>query len=385
VSDEALRALAEAVGRTLLAVHARAVTAESCTGGWIAKCLTDIPGSSRWFERGYVTYSNAAKQQALGVRTEDLQAFGAVSAHAAEQMASGALAVSDADIAVAVTGIAGPDGGTAQKPVGLVWLAVGRRDGPVRAEEHHFSGDREAIRRAAVATALRLLLATAQTAAIGTTAGRSAADRARLRRVFFALWPDEQFGARLSAVAAELLGRLEGRHALPADWHVTVCFVGSVNEAALTALQAGAAAVTARSCALQFDGLEYWQQARVVAATASQVPAAAVELAQALRALARSLGLAPDEKPLRPHLTLMRGVSPRAWHALYDARSRSLGAQLDLISTAFYLAESRASAGTESGAGDAGGGRGRSGRREPPKDAVRGASYSRLASWPLQG
>ncbi len=372
--------MAEAVGRTLLAAHARAVTAESCTGGWIAKCLTDIPGSSRWFERGYVTYSNAAKQQGLGVRSEDLQAFGAVSAITAEQMAAGALAASAADVAVAVTGIAGPDGGTTQKPVGLVWLAAGRRDGPIRAEEHHFSGDREAIRRAAVAAALRLLLATVQSAAIRTPAGRVAAERVRLRRVFFALWPDEQFCVRLSAAAAQL-GRLEGRRAVPEDWHVTVCFIGSVNEAELAALQSGAAAVSARGCALQFDTLEYWQRARIVAATASQIPAAAVELAQALRALARSLGLTPDDKPLRPHLTLMRGVSPRAWQALGETRSQSLGARLDLISSAFYLAESRASARADSGAG----GGEQSGRCAPPKDAVRGGSYSRLASWLLQG
>ena len=151
------------MGETLLRAGWRAVTAESCTGGWVAKCLTDVPGSSRWFERGYVTYSNLAKEQSLGVATAVIETFGAVSRPAAEQMAAGALHASGADLAVAVTGIAGPDGGSLEKPVGLVWFAVASRGASalVRAEERRFSGDREAIRRAAVARALELLLAAA--------------------------------------------------------------------------------------------------------------------------------------------------------------------------------------------------------------------------------
>ena len=141
----------------------RLVTAESCTGGWLAKCLTDIPGSSQWFERGYVTYSNAAKAQLLGVAPEVLQTFGAVSRQTAEQMAAGALHASGAELAVAITGIAGPGGGSAEKPVGLVWIALARRlaGGAIEgvAEAQHFGGDREAIRRASVAAALQMIAA----------------------------------------------------------------------------------------------------------------------------------------------------------------------------------------------------------------------------------
>jgi nicotinamide-nucleotide amidase len=161
--DAQLAALAQTVAEGMLAQGWRLATAESCTGGWVAKCLTDIAGSSQWFERGYVTYSNSAKQQALGVAPEVLSTFGAVSRQSAEQMAAGALHASGADLAVAITGIAGPSGGSEAKPVGLVWLALGQRlpDGGIRsrAEEHRFGGDRQAIRRASVAGALQMIAA----------------------------------------------------------------------------------------------------------------------------------------------------------------------------------------------------------------------------------
>ena len=161
--DSALRSLAERVGHFLLSQQRRVATAESCTGGWLAKCLTDIPGSSQWFERGYVTYSNAAKEQSIQVSVGDLETFGAVSRTVVEQMAMGALEVSGADFAMAITGIAGPDGGSAEKPVGLVWLSLAdrRQPSPI-VQRQQFSGDREAIRRASVAAALRMLIGTAQ-------------------------------------------------------------------------------------------------------------------------------------------------------------------------------------------------------------------------------
>lgn len=159
--DDALRALAAGAGALLLAAGRRVVTAESCTGGWVAKCLTDIAGSSQWFERGYVTYSNAAKAQSLGVAASVIDTFGAVSRPTAEQMAAGALHVSGADMAVAVTGIAGPDGGSADKPVGLVWFALAQRTTAPVAIQAQFAGDREAIRRAAVATAIQMIITAA--------------------------------------------------------------------------------------------------------------------------------------------------------------------------------------------------------------------------------
>jgi nicotinamide-nucleotide amidase len=161
LSDNALHSLAERAGALLLAARRRVATAESCTGGWVAKCLTDIAGSSQWFERGYVTYSNLAKEQSIGVAASVIETFGAVSRPTVEQMAAGALHDSGADMAVAITGIAGPDGGSADKPVGLVWFALAQRAAAPVTEQHHFTGDRETIRRAAVATALRLVIVAA--------------------------------------------------------------------------------------------------------------------------------------------------------------------------------------------------------------------------------
>jgi len=154
-TDTVLRALAESVGEMLRERRQALATGESCTGGWIAKLLTDIAGSSGWFEGAAVTYSNDTKQALLGVAPGTLRRHGAVSRQTAVEMVSGAVTAFDASVAVAVTGIAGPGGGTRDKPVGTVWIAWQRRGGEARAEEFHFKGDRDAIRRRAVAAALR--------------------------------------------------------------------------------------------------------------------------------------------------------------------------------------------------------------------------------------
>ncbi len=153
--DAALGALAERVGARALAVGVTIAAAESCTGGWIAKCLTDIPGSSQWFRAGLVVYSNAAKTALLGVPEALVAECGAVSEAVARAMAEGALGAAGADRAVAVTGIAGPDGGTAEKPVGTVWFAWAARGDATHSVLGYFEGGREAIRRAAVACALQ--------------------------------------------------------------------------------------------------------------------------------------------------------------------------------------------------------------------------------------
>lgn len=146
--------LAESLGRALKARNALLVTAESCTGGWAAEAVTAIAGSSEWFERGFVTYSNAAKEEMLGVRARTLEQHGAVSEETAREMALGALAHSRGTLAVAITGIAGPTGGTTAKPVGTVCFAWASRSGALRSETRHFFGDREAVRRRSVERAL---------------------------------------------------------------------------------------------------------------------------------------------------------------------------------------------------------------------------------------
>jgi nicotinamide-nucleotide amidase len=160
VTDDELFELSERVGRKLLGAGRRLATAESCTAGWVAKVLTDIPGSSQWFECGFVTYSNAAKMRDVGVSARTLADHGAVSEATVREMAAGALRVSGADVAVAISGIAGPDGGTAAKPVGTVWFGVASRQGDAVSlvcEAQLFTGDRELIRRRSVERALQLV------------------------------------------------------------------------------------------------------------------------------------------------------------------------------------------------------------------------------------
>lgn len=157
-NDNDLKRLAERLAEAVKATGRRLVTAESCTGGWIAKCCTDLAGSSAWFERGFVCYSYASKRELLGVDAAELEAQGAVSEIVARQMAAGAIANSQAEVALAVTGIAGPDGGLPDKPVGTVWFAWSLLGG-VSSEVRTFNGDREAVRRQTVAHALRGLMA----------------------------------------------------------------------------------------------------------------------------------------------------------------------------------------------------------------------------------
>jgi nicotinamide-nucleotide amidase len=152
--DNALFDLAEHLGQRLMAKGHKIATAESCTGGWIAQAITEIPGSSAWFDRGFVTYSNNAKVQMLDVSPCTLAQYGAVSAETATEMVAGALANSEADWAVAVTGIAGPDGGSEEKPVGTVYVAWQGKAGDSKVERLQLSGNRHQIREQTVINAL---------------------------------------------------------------------------------------------------------------------------------------------------------------------------------------------------------------------------------------
>jgi nicotinamide-nucleotide amidase len=157
VSTDPLETLAARVGARLREKRALLVTAESCTGGWVSQAVTAIAGSSEWFERGFVVYSNAAKEELLGVRRETLQRYGAVSEQTARELALGALARSKGTISVAVTGVAGPSGGSATKPVGFVCFAWATKAG-AKSETRNFAGDRKAVRHESVVRALEGVL-----------------------------------------------------------------------------------------------------------------------------------------------------------------------------------------------------------------------------------
>lgn len=157
-TDQNLYELAAQVGIALRTRNLILATAESCTGGWIGKVITDVPGSSGWFDRGFITYSNVAKTDLLGVNAAILNKYGAVSAEVVTAMAAGALERSRAHVTVAVSGIAGPDGGSADKPVGTVYMAWALRDGLIQTELHHFVGNRDQVRLETVAIALQGVL-----------------------------------------------------------------------------------------------------------------------------------------------------------------------------------------------------------------------------------
>lgn len=158
MADDSLIALAAELGTTLTKRGWTLALAESCTGGMAAQFVTAVPGSSSCFERGFVTYSNSAKIELLGVQADTLERYGAVSEETAREMAKGALDNSHTQLAASITGIAGPDGGSPQKPVGMVCFGFAGPDGSVSSETHYLAGDRHAIRRLSVEVALRGLL-----------------------------------------------------------------------------------------------------------------------------------------------------------------------------------------------------------------------------------
>ena len=208
-------------------------------GGWIAKALTDVPGSSQWFECGYVTYSDAAKMRDLGVAARTLAEFGAVSEETAREMADGALRITSVSVALAVTGIAGPDGGTPAKPVGTVWLcagASGARGTGIIAERQHFPGDRAAVRRHSVAMrcgspAPRSVGAPGSPARPHLPLRTARLEPWPTRRLFFALWPDEeQRAARYHATAAIVRGCVAGAPSRRKNLHLTLAFLGACPE-----------------------------------------------------------------------------------------------------------------------------------------------------------
>lgn len=160
-TSQLIAQLAQQLGEALKSRQYRLATAESCTGGMVSAAITEIAGSSDWFDRGFVTYSNSAKMDMLGVAQKTLETYGAVSEQTAEEMALGALKNSKAQLACSITGIAGPSGGSPEKPVGTVCFAWAGANFPLIKQTHHFTGDRQAVRQQSVITALQALLSLA--------------------------------------------------------------------------------------------------------------------------------------------------------------------------------------------------------------------------------
>ena len=158
MTEDDITDLARKLGRACKRRKVEISVAESCTGGGLAAAITRISGSAKWFDRGFVTYSNTAKKELLGVKQRTLKEYGAVSEPVAREMAKGVLRNSPSELAVSITGIAGPTGGTRDKPVGTVWIAWGARDGPLQSRGFQFKGDRVEVRKQSVAMAIQGLI-----------------------------------------------------------------------------------------------------------------------------------------------------------------------------------------------------------------------------------
>ncbi|MDT8387494.1 MAG: RNA 2',3'-cyclic phosphodiesterase [Thiogranum sp.] len=268
----------------------RLATAESCTGGWVAKVCTDRAGSSAWFDSGFVTYNNAAKQDLLNVSANTLDRYGAVSAPTVQEMAAGALAHSHAEWALAISGIAGPGGGSPEKPVGTVWLAWAGPGGWQQVRQFQFEGDRDAVRRQAVDAALdgllEQLIATEKTA----------------RRLFLALWPSAPVQAQLAAAAARWT-----HHPVPiGNMHMTLVFLGDCTESQIQCYVEAVSSIQCESFELQLDCLGGLPRRGIRWLGCKRVPEALPALVRDLKMVLRSCGFETDERAFVPHVTLSR-------------------------------------------------------------------------------
>ncbi len=279
-SDAELQALTETVARKLTAAGALLATAESCTGGWIAKACTDLPGSSRWFLGGAVAYADAAKTSLLGVPGSVLAANGAVSEPVVRAMAQGALERFEADYSIAVSGVAGPDGRDPRKARGHRLVRLGAAVAGGQCDRLH------ALRATAGGPGLRAALDRP------ASAGRPA--RAMTDRLFFALWPDEPLRPALAGRLPHPGDGLDGKPQRPDQWHVTLEFLGDVPTDRQAALHRAAGQVRAQPFTVYFDELEHWRKPQVYCLAASQAPAPLAALVRGLRAALAEEGFTPE-------------------------------------------------------------------------------------------
>jgi nicotinamide-nucleotide amidase len=262
-------------------------TAESCTGGWVAQCVTDVPGSSAWFDGGFVTYSNAAKEAMLGVPAFLLAAHGAVSEPVASAMAAGALQSGRADLAVAITGIAGPSGGTTDKPVGMVCFAFQRRAEQCTTTTEFFRGNRREIRQQAVEFAL-----------ISS-------------RLFFALWPGDSLSEDLSVTAHDLEQNIKGVCIARKHLHLTLVFLGQVGVEKQAELIRLAAGISAEAFTMVLTHGLFWPRNGILCLTSEPAPKPLLNLAASLAELAQTAGIQLEKRPFIPHITVIRkAMSP---------------------------------------------------------------------------
>jgi nicotinamide-nucleotide amidase len=288
-------ALAEQLGAILLKRKLHCAVAESCTGGALAAAITEVPGSSQWFDRGFVTYTNPSKQELLAVPSQVITTHGAVSEETVRYMAEGVLAHSDAFVSVGISGIAGPGGGSVDKPVGTVWIAWAGDYQPTHAECFLFKGNRAAIREQAVEAALQGLLKRCE----------KDSSPVSVETYFFALWPDKQLAKNLYERVQEVLGPQD--KPIPCkNLHLTLAYLGQIPSSLLKAAENAAAKIKIPPFQLNINHADYWEKIRLRWLGLENSPKALQDLVFSLNSNLLTEGFKPDRHSFVPHITVAR-------------------------------------------------------------------------------
>jgi nicotinamide-nucleotide amidase len=271
--------------------------AESCTGGSVAAAITAIEGSSQWFDRGFVTYSNQAKEEMLGVNQHVLTHCGAVSKETAQEMAQGAILYSDAAVSVAITGIAGPDGGTKDKPVGTVWFAWAGAQQPLKVQQYLFQGDRTSIREQAVITALQGLIERCSVPAQMPKSND---------RYFFALYPTLETAQKIQKQGHYFLDNVQCKPTPREKIHMTLVYLGQVMESVLQDSIQVANQLKGKEFQLIINEDGLWPHNKVRWLSIKDSPKELLNLVNELKKALTSIGFKPERRPFTPHITMAR-------------------------------------------------------------------------------
>lgn len=298
-TERKIHQLAEQLGTILLKRNLRCAVAESCTGGSLAAAITEVPGSSQWFDRAFITYSNEAKEQMLAVSHQTIRTHGAVSEATARAMALGVIAHSEAQVSVAITGIAGPDGGSKEKPVGMVWLAWAGDFQPIYSACYFFKGDRTAVRQQAVEVALQGLI---QRCALPKDLPYST----RKERYFFALRPDEKTALALYKCSQQITAKVACSPVAMNNLHITLAYLGSVSPEFLNAVKSMASLIHSPPFTVKINEVGCWLPTKVCWLGMEEKPAELERLLNSLNHGLITAGFKPDTSLYLPHVTIAR-------------------------------------------------------------------------------
>ncbi len=319
-------ALADQLGQVLLHQKWRCATAESCTGGGVSMAITEIPGSSQWFDRGFVTYTNDAKQELLNISPSIFISDGAVSEMTVRAMAEGAIFQSNAAVSVAISGVAGPGGGTPSKPVGTVWIGFAGALKPTDAICYVFKGDRAAIRQQAVEAALKGLIQRCGGEHLNTSTSR----------YFFALWPSEKTAEALYERYSKKDFIKPAQRVALKNLHVTLCYLGRVTPDFLKAVLTVGDELHGSSFNIVFSSLYHWSEREVCCLGSKETPDALSKLVMCITRRLVSLGFKPERRPYIPHITIARHcnspvpdkeIPPISWEASDFCLVKSTGGE----------------------------------------------------------